>query len=147
MASTTKQLTRLPERGQIAGVCAGLADYFDIDVTLMRIAFVLLAIVTGGGFVLVYVIMALVMPKYNDKHVSENGSKALEHNAQTLAAELRDSGRGTRLRNYFGLGLIVLGLWLFLGNMFPRWFDMRWDFIWPVALIIVGFFIATRRRG
>jgi len=146
MSSTTKQLTRLPDQGQIAGVCAGLADYFSIDVTLMRVAFVLLAIATGGGFIFAYLVLALVMPKHNDKHVSKSGSKTLEHNAQTLAAEMRDSGRGNRLRDYFGFGLIAFGLWLFLEAMFPRWFDMRWDYIWPVALIAVGIFIATRRN-
>jgi phage shock protein PspC (stress-responsive transcriptional regulator) len=45
---------RLPEDGKVAGVCAGLAAYFDADVTLVRLAWVTLSIIPGvliGGFV------------------------------------------------------------------------------------------------
>lgn len=147
MATTTKKLMRLPEQGQIAGVCAGLAQYFDIDVTLLRVVFVLLAIATGGGFVVAYLLMALIMPSDKDKAVEKTSAKALEHNAQTLAAEMRGTDRGNRVRNYFGIGLIALGVWLLLESVFPGWFDLRWDYVWPVALIIIGLFIATRRNG
>lgn len=36
-----RKLTRIPAQGTIAGVCAGLAKYFDIDVSLVRVGFVL----------------------------------------------------------------------------------------------------------
>jgi phage shock protein C len=46
----------------VAGVCGGLADYFDIDPTLVRLAFVLLVFAGSAGFWL-YVVMALVVPE------------------------------------------------------------------------------------
>lgn len=46
----------------ISGVCAGLAAYFDIDVTVVRIAFVVLAVVTRGVWLLVYGVLMFVIP-------------------------------------------------------------------------------------
>jgi phage shock protein PspC (stress-responsive transcriptional regulator) len=48
----------------IAGVCAGIADYFDIDPTLVRLLFVLGFFVTGSGLFWVYVIMMIIVPEY-----------------------------------------------------------------------------------
>ena len=151
MATNEKKLRRLPEQGQIAGVCAGLADYFDIDVTLVRLIFIVLAIVTGGGMVLAYLVLALVVPAADEVGSTEaketDKTMNLSHNAEVLAAEMRDSGRGDRLRNYFGVGLILVGLWLLLGQVFPGWFLLRWEYIWPIVLIVFGVYIATRRKG
>ena len=48
----------------IAGVCGGLADYFDIDATLMRVIVVLAAVFTGFFPIIVaYVILILVIPE------------------------------------------------------------------------------------
>lgn len=47
---------------KICGVCGGLAEYFKIDSTLIRLGFVLLIFGFGTG-VFAYFIMALVMPK------------------------------------------------------------------------------------
>ena len=56
-----KRLTRSKEK-MIAGVCAGLANYINIDPTIMRILFVLIAF-AGGASLLVYIIMWIVMPE------------------------------------------------------------------------------------
>jgi phage shock protein PspC (stress-responsive transcriptional regulator) len=56
---------RLPGEGRVAGVCAGLAAYLGIDVTLVRLAWVLLSIVPGAliGGVIVYVVAWAIMPE------------------------------------------------------------------------------------
>ncbi len=56
-----KKLYRSSENKKICGVCAGLAAYFDLDVTIMRLIFLLLMFVFGGGL-LAYLICALIMP-------------------------------------------------------------------------------------
>ncbi len=53
---------RKSENKMIAGVCAGLAEYFGMDVTWVRIIYVLLTIFTVFSGVIVYIIMALLMP-------------------------------------------------------------------------------------
>jgi phage shock protein PspC (stress-responsive transcriptional regulator) len=60
-----RRLMRRPEEGKIAGVCAGLADYFDADVALVRAAWVVLAIWPGAVVlgVIAYVAAWLIMPR------------------------------------------------------------------------------------
>ena len=47
---------------KIAGVCAGFAEYFDLDVTLVRVVWLIVALFGGGG-VLAYIIAWIVMPE------------------------------------------------------------------------------------
>lgn len=64
MTNEYKKLYRSVDDRMIAGVCAGVADYFDIDPTLIRLLFVLGFFVTGSGLFWVYVIMMIVVPEY-----------------------------------------------------------------------------------
>ena len=59
--ATAKKLMRSKDK-KIAGVCAGLADYFDIDPTIVRILFVVIFF-AGGASLLAYLIMWIVMPQ------------------------------------------------------------------------------------
>jgi len=60
-----RRLTRLPAEGQIGGVCAGIAAYFDADVTLIRVAWVILSIVPGAivGGLIAYAAAWLILPQ------------------------------------------------------------------------------------
>lgn len=61
-AASPKRLYQIREGAMISGVCSGLAAYFDLDVTVVRIAFVVLAVVTRGVWLLVYGVLMLVIP-------------------------------------------------------------------------------------
>ena len=56
-----KKLYRSTENKIIAGVCGGLADYFGLDATLMRIIWILLVLMAGTGL-LAYIIAWILMP-------------------------------------------------------------------------------------
>jgi phage shock protein PspC (stress-responsive transcriptional regulator) len=58
-----KTLTRSKSNRMIAGVCAGLADYLNIDPTVIRLLFVLGIFLTGPGVAIAYLIMAIVTPE------------------------------------------------------------------------------------
>jgi phage shock protein PspC (stress-responsive transcriptional regulator) len=58
-----KKLVRSKTDRKITGLCAGLANYFEVDVTLIRLSFVILAIVTGGAGVLAYLIGSVITPE------------------------------------------------------------------------------------
>lgn len=47
----------------IAGVCAGLAEYFGLDTTVVRVAYALLTVFTAFSGVIVYLILMIVMPE------------------------------------------------------------------------------------
>ena len=57
-----KTLTRSKSNRMIAGVCAGLADYLNIDPTVVRLLFVLGFFLAGPGIIIAYLIMAIVTP-------------------------------------------------------------------------------------
>ena len=61
-----KRLTRSTNK-VVAGVCGGIAEYFEIDPTLVRIAYAALTVFSAGfPGVLLYLIMLMLMPKGND---------------------------------------------------------------------------------
>jgi phage shock protein C len=60
--SEQKKLYRSRDDRMIGGVCGGLADYFDVDPTLIRVAVVLLFLMYGVG-VIPYLIMCVVVPE------------------------------------------------------------------------------------
>jgi phage shock protein PspC (stress-responsive transcriptional regulator) len=62
---TPKRLYQIREGAMLSGVCTGIAAYFNIDVTIVRILFVVLALLTGGIWLLVYIAMMLVIPFAN----------------------------------------------------------------------------------
>ena len=63
MMTDEKRLVRLDSDRMIAGVCSGLAAYFDIDVALVRLAFVLVEVATAGaGGIMAYLILWVIMP-------------------------------------------------------------------------------------
>ena len=57
----TRKLYRSKTDRKLAGVCGGLAQYFGVDATLIRVLFVLLAVLGGSGLVL-YVAMWIIVP-------------------------------------------------------------------------------------
>lgn len=57
----TKKLYRLKDDKKIAGVCSGVAEYFDIDPVIVRLAW-LIAVFCAGGGLLAYIVAAIVIP-------------------------------------------------------------------------------------
>lgn len=66
----SKKLVRSDSDKVIAGVCGGLGKYFDIDSNIVRLLFILGSIFGFGSFVLIYIILAVVLP-------SESGKKMM----------------------------------------------------------------------
>lgn len=58
-----KTLTRSKSNRMIAGVCAGLGDYLNLDPTIIRLLFVLGFFTLNGAMLIVYLIMAIVTPE------------------------------------------------------------------------------------
>lgn len=61
-----KKLYKSSTDKKIAGVCGGIAEYFNIDSTLVRLGWVLFSLLGGSG-ILAYIICALVIPNDPDK--------------------------------------------------------------------------------
>jgi phage shock protein C len=62
MSAEVKRVYRSKSERVLAGVCGGLGEYFNIDPTLVRILFILFALVVGGG-ILLYIILWILIPE------------------------------------------------------------------------------------
>ncbi|MBR7156903.1 MAG: PspC domain-containing protein [Bacteroidales bacterium] len=58
-----KKLVRLANDKKLAGVCAGLARYFGMDVSIMRVAYLILTILTGSLLFWLYLILWIILPQ------------------------------------------------------------------------------------
>jgi len=63
MNTNVRQLHRSATNRMIAGVCAGIGEYSNMDPTIVRLAAVLLLFLSGGGMIIAYLIMALIIPE------------------------------------------------------------------------------------
>ena len=62
MSEGVKKLYRSTKNRMLAGVCGGIAEYFELDPTIIRVLFVLVSVFAGGG-ILVYIILWLLIPQ------------------------------------------------------------------------------------
>ena len=65
-----RQLRRSKSDRMIAGVCAGIGEYANIDPTIVRLLAALLFFLTGPGMIVAYIIMALIIPEEVGRQVS-----------------------------------------------------------------------------
>ena len=142
-----KRLYRDEHRKKIAGVCAGLADYFNMDVSIVRALFLLALILKGGG-VVIYIVLWIVLPV---KHYFMQDPLNVDYSVPPADSfQPVDPFMATPVRHRSG-GTIVAGtILILLGSFFLMdEFDVipDWDFdrLWPVILIIVGIVIMVAR--
>src|SRR6202050_5337127 len=92
-----KRLYQIREGAMLSGVCSGIAAYFNIDVTIVRILFVVLTALTGGLWIMVYIGMMLVVPFANtgEEHAAAAGgpfhAQEVIDQAKKHYAEFKDS--------------------------------------------------------
>lgn len=60
---SNKRLYRSSINYMLAGVCGGIAEYFDIDPTLVRLAWVILSCIGAGTGIVAYIIASIIIPK------------------------------------------------------------------------------------
>lgn len=60
---TAKRLYRSRQERVIAGVCGGIAEYFDVDPTIIRLAWAIFTLVSFGAGILAYLIAWLIVPE------------------------------------------------------------------------------------
>jgi phage shock protein PspC (stress-responsive transcriptional regulator) len=100
-SSTTKRLYQIRAGAMISGVCNGFAAYFGVDVTLVRVIFIILTILTGGLWSVAYIVMMFVIPYANtsEDHAAAHGwpftAQELIDRAKQHYAQFKD-GSGWR---------------------------------------------------
>lgn len=72
MDNRNKKLRRSRKDKMLAGVCAGLADFFGLDVTLVRVFYALATVFTAFAGVLIYAILWIIVPEENDYYYRQD---------------------------------------------------------------------------
>jgi phage shock protein PspC (stress-responsive transcriptional regulator) len=88
-----KRLYRSEKDKIIGGVCAGIAEYLNIDPVIVRVLFVLALISEGFGFML-YVILWIVIPSENS--VNKEPNKVIEENSKEIRDNVVKATKGIR---------------------------------------------------
>jgi phage shock protein C len=142
-----KRLYRSEINHVIAGVCGGLAEYFNIDPLLVRLLFVVL-VFAGGSGVLIYIILWIVAPMKTGLHqkstfeASGNG-QATQEPAKTVYETSNQNNpvspekKQTRRRKGLigGLVLITLGVLFLVDEFVP---SLDFGDLWPFLLVVIG---------
>lgn len=152
-----RRLYRSRRDSVLGGVAGGVAEYLDVDPSIVRIVWAILGVVTGGLFVLLYVVMWIVVPEDAAVGAPPAAPGVAGYPPPAAAAEpgaAAQTWTGDQPRHragtsngglIFGLILIAAGIWFLIDAYLPN-FDRR--FVWPVALVVVGLVllvIAMRR--
>ena len=142
-----KKLQRSQQDKMIAGVCSGLSDYFDLDITWVRIAFVV-AVILGASGLLAYLVLWIAVPrkpylpdygqftanyKVNDLANTSNSMPGMSY----LKPKKKDTGNR---RLIVGVIFILFGIFFLLNefNLIPDWIDF--NNLWPLILIGIGIY-------
>ncbi len=141
----------------LTGVCGGLAAWLGLDPSLVRVAWVLLTLASGGIFLLVYIVMAVVVPgapsgwaprgrmRQPGPPPPDAGPTTWPGGWEGAPATTGGGIRADRAGIVVGGALIVLGVWFLVQSYIP----VNWDLVWPVAVIALGALLilgAVRRQ-
>lgn len=152
-----RRLYRSRREEMISGVAGGVAEYLDLDPSIVRVVWAVLALITGGVFFIVYVVMWIVVPQAPDGPEIAGATGADPGAAGPSSGWVPPSGwaaqSGRRAHRHSGGGSWVLGLILIgLGSYFlAREYlpDLDLDRLWPLGLVVLGLLfivVAIRRR-
>ncbi len=140
-----KRLYRTRKNKVIAGVCGGIAEYFNVDPVLIRLIAVLFFF-TGGASLIAYIVGMIIIPNEPVELITE-AEKASAQSVTPPAPTESFSHVGSLI---IGVIMIVFGLHFLLRRIpffYPYywWFwDMGWRFFWPSVLIIIGLLVIFR---
>ena len=120
-----RRLRRRPDEGPIAGVCSGVAEYFNVDVVIVRIAAVVLAF--SGPGIGAYILAWIFVPAAHGP---------IPFGAPQAPIDRKD--RGTQI---FGIVLLALAVSLIWGD----WWSPARRWMFPIGLIALGGWLLLRR--
>ncbi|HEX7472966.1 MAG TPA: PspC domain-containing protein [Candidatus Limnocylindrales bacterium] len=150
-----RRLYRCRHDKRVAGVAAGVAEYFEVDPTLVRIFWVL-SVFVGGMGLLLYIAMAIIVPLEPESGFVASGSAAgaqpgapaADATAEGTVASPTDwhvapaghqhATRGNgRATTWFGIVLMLFGALALVDVLLPAWADGG-RFLWPAFIVGIG---------
>ena len=136
-----RRLSRNSMNRVIGGVCSGLAEYFGLDIALVRIAFVIAFLFASFGFWL-YIILWIVLPvegqqsTVNGQQSTVNSQQSTVNSQQSVSESESVSKPESKVKSIFaGSFVILIGLLFLVNNFIP--INWVWK-LWPLILVAIG---------
>ena len=127
-----RKLSRNPMNKVIGGVCSGLAEFFGLDVALVRIAFVIAFLFASFGFWL-YTILWIVLP-VDGRQTTDKGQQTFGQSQQSESVS--ESKSESKVKSILaGSFVILIGLLFLINNFIP--INWVWK-LWPLILVAIG---------
>ena len=150
-----KRLYRSRDNKVISGVCGGIAEYLDIDATIVRLLWAVTILFAGTG-ILAYVLCIFIIPE-EPRYKDEDGGGDEYEEENEVADDEEETTHGKREiikenknknNNLVGLIFIVVGM-MFIANKILWWLniDFMWELFWPGLLVIFGVYLIAKKRG
>lgn len=109
----------------LGGVCSGLANYFNLDVALLRVLFVVAFLFASFGFWL-YIILWIVAPT--------DGQQTMDQESETKQMPVSESVSATSSL-IAGIAVMLIGVIFLINNFIP--ISWVWK-LWPLILVVIG---------
>jgi phage shock protein C len=151
--SAMKKLYRSRANSMIGGICGGLAEYLEVDPTIVRLGFVLLGLWSGTG-IAAYLILWVIIPypdtgKASTSEAIREGAEEIRDRAQEVAESISPAVRQSAnpaTNVVIGIFLVGLGVVFLVRNLDIPW--LRWlnaGTLMPIILIVVGILLLGRQ--
>lgn len=130
-----KKLYRTTKQNKyVAGVCGGIAEYFQIDPTIVRILVAIITFSSWGTGLVIYFVAAIVIPEKPADYVDD------EVEVEIVGEEGRRMEQNTK--QFLGVGLVAVGGLLLVSRLIP-WFDS--GILMALGIIAAGVFIVLHK--
>jgi phage shock protein C len=143
MLMNRRSLYRCRHDRRIAGVAAGVAEFFDLDPTLVRLVW-FVSIFFGGFGLLLYIVMAIIVPNepLTEEEVAASADAGSPHR------HAGRSGNGGLGLTFLGIALILFGGLALANTFFVDW-GFSGSFVWPGFILAIGVLLVAGafRRG
>jgi phage shock protein PspC (stress-responsive transcriptional regulator) len=157
-----KKLYRSRDNKVISGVCGGIATYFDVDATFIRLLWAVTVLLGGTGIV-AYILCIIIIPEQPRRKVDDDvvmydedevvvgplGEESDESDESEETNSYVVEEKSTRSSGYaVGIAFIAVGL-MFMARRIFWWFniDFAWELFWPAVLVLFGMYLIFKKRG
>ncbi len=128
----------------IGGVAGGIAEYFQIDSTLVRLVFAILMI-SGGVGVLAYILAWVIIPENPECAKGKSGAEEIKEQAEKVAKEIKNvaeknSAQKEDAKYWVGMVILLFGIALLAQLVFGFHFV---KFFLPLAIMLVGVLVIS----
>ncbi len=138
-----KKLYKSQTDKMLAGVCGGIAEYLNVDSTVIRLLW-LLVILLGGSGIILYILAWAIIPSNQKESVQTVEKVETIETSDDFNNEAKTEPRNESSKN-MGIILLIVGLIILFTQIAPIY--IPWTKIWPVLIIALGLYLIINNKN